>query len=555
MAPFAVRPISALTRAFVARFFDNDFTRGSGDLRSSFFWLIAFLAPIGVFMPWMMMFPYQMWVVSGGTELLRHLAMADKVLYVGMGMAASAAIGVMTWSALLIDRRDALILGVMPVGGGTVVGAKLAALAIYIGIVAVGMHAAASVSFGFVLATGGSMTFMARGILAHLVASSLASLFVLFALTAVQAVLVLAAGPRMFARIAPLLQLVVTALVIGGCLALPSISAGIVAAIDGRSPEVAWVLRTPPAWFLGVYEVILGDADRSLRLLALAALTWTTAVVVVTVAVYPLVYRRVMGAAVLDAGAGHRRRARARLARLVSALVQTPSTRGIVEFTLAAFDRGDRHRFLLSMGAGIVLALIAPGALTLLRASSIPTSPSISVLSVPLVAILVMLVVVRIAGALPVQANAGWLFAAAGVPDERGRAALRHVMYAIAVLPPVAAGLTMIWPLWGGALAMTHAIVCLGAAALLAEGLLWRYSGVPATRAWQIEGAGLRKWWPLYLAGFALFTRGVPRVTLALSSSLSGLVGLAAVVAVLVTVIGRTGRPGAVEALSEDAVP
>ena len=145
MAPFAVRPISALTRAFVARFFDNDFTRGAGDLRSSFFWLIAFLAPIGVFMPWMMAFQYQMWAFRGGTELLRHLAMADKVLYVGLGMAASAAIGVITWSALLIDRRDALVLGVMPVRGGTIVGAKLAALAIYLGIVAVGMHAAASV--------------------------------------------------------------------------------------------------------------------------------------------------------------------------------------------------------------------------------------------------------------------------------------------------------------------------------------------------------------------------------------------------------------------------
>jgi hypothetical protein len=42
----------ALIRLFVARFFENDFTGGGGDLRSSFFWLIAFLAPIGLLLPW-----------------------------------------------------------------------------------------------------------------------------------------------------------------------------------------------------------------------------------------------------------------------------------------------------------------------------------------------------------------------------------------------------------------------------------------------------------------------------------------------------------------------
>ena len=35
----------------LARFFDNEITAGSGDLRSSFFWLMAFLAPIGILIP------------------------------------------------------------------------------------------------------------------------------------------------------------------------------------------------------------------------------------------------------------------------------------------------------------------------------------------------------------------------------------------------------------------------------------------------------------------------------------------------------------------------
>ena len=50
-APQERRQVGALARAFLARFFDNDLTAGSTDLKHSFLWLIAAAAMPGLAMP------------------------------------------------------------------------------------------------------------------------------------------------------------------------------------------------------------------------------------------------------------------------------------------------------------------------------------------------------------------------------------------------------------------------------------------------------------------------------------------------------------------------
>ena len=266
---------SALLRSFIARFFDNEITTGTNDLKASFFWLIAFLAPLGILLPWFMMFDYSFVFAQGGAELLRRLSMADKTLYVGLGMVAAGGLGVVTWNSLILDRRDALVLGVLPVHGPTIVAAKLAALGAYVGIVTAGMHAGGSVSFGLILSEGMPLSFAARGIVAHFVASCLASMFMLFAITAVQGVVLTLTGPRVFSRVSPALQLAVTALLLGTFLSLPAISAAVVSGSTGDS----WLVLTPPVWFLGVYEWVLGTSNPALLRLTAIAFIGTAAVV------------------------------------------------------------------------------------------------------------------------------------------------------------------------------------------------------------------------------------------------------------------------------------
>ena len=58
------------------------------------------------------------------------------------------------------------------------------------------------------------MPFALRGIVAHFVASSLGSAFVLFGVCAIQGVLLATIGPRIFARVSPIVQLLLAVIVL-----------------------------------------------------------------------------------------------------------------------------------------------------------------------------------------------------------------------------------------------------------------------------------------------------------------------------------------------------
>jgi hypothetical protein len=293
------RPIGALSRAFLARFFENEITSGTNDLKDSFVWLIAFLAVPGFFMPVAMGWSWHFVVVLQGLEGLRTLARVDKTFYVGLGMIATALISAVVWNSLLIDRRDALVLGVLPVRPATIVRAKLAALAAYVSIVVVSMHALASVSFGMFLATDKTLTFAARGIVAHLVASCLAGAFTLLLVASLQGGVLALLGPRVFQRVSPSLQIGLVALILLALFWLPNISLAVNDTLAGQGAHVEpWILRTPPLWFLGVYEWMLGTRDPALRHLALAGVGAVGVTGILTAVLYPLAYRRVMDEAV-----------------------------------------------------------------------------------------------------------------------------------------------------------------------------------------------------------------------------------------------------------------
>ena len=82
----------ALTRAFLARFFENEITSGTDDLKTSFFWLLSFLAVPGLFMPMTMAHTWHFVVLLQGTDALRELTRGDKAFYLGFAMVATAAV-------------------------------------------------------------------------------------------------------------------------------------------------------------------------------------------------------------------------------------------------------------------------------------------------------------------------------------------------------------------------------------------------------------------------------------------------------------------------------
>lgn len=494
----------ALARAFLLRFFDNEITSGTNDLKSSFFNLIAFLATPGILYPVAMSMSWALIVKIRGVDVFRMFSWHDKAVYLGLSMVATGLVAAVVWSSLLVDRRDGLVLGVLPVRSRVIVQAKLLAVAAYVGLIAIGMHVAGSIPFGFLLASGNTLGFALRGMFAHFVAATAASLFVFATVVAIQGVWLAALGPRVFARASAWLQLALVAVVLLGLLFMPDITDRTVSTIIVTPRAQPWILSTPPLWFLGLYEVLLGTNHPTLLMLGRTALLALAVAVSVAALSYPLAYRRVMRDAVEHPGGIGRVGVLTAPARwLTAVLARNGATRATLQFFLSTLGRVERHRFTLALAGGAVLAWSLP---TLVQWRELVDSQKI----LPLLALLLstmtfLLVGLRVASALPSDLRAGWIFEAANLPRGRVRAGARRVLLALGVVPVVVVAVVVYWRLFGVELAIKHGLVCLVGGLLVTEYLLRKADGMPCDQPWRPEAANLRVWFAAYFMAFILF--------------------------------------------------
>jgi hypothetical protein len=527
----------ALTHSFLARFFENEITSGTDDLKSSFFWLLAFLMAPGIFMPVMRMFEWDLTALFQGYEVLQVLSRGDKAFYLGFTMVATALVGAIAWSSLLMDRRDGLILGAMPVRPAVVVQAKLAALGAYILLIALGMHTLAAVAFGTLLGSHAPFMFMLRSVAAHFVVPCAATALVVLAIAAAQGVSLAIAGPRAFARVSALLQLGLVGTIVLGLLALPVLNISVVDTLQGTGRNVRpWVLQLPPVWFLGAYEWILGARDPLLMELARKAVLALAAVTALTLVSFPIAYRRLMISAV-ETGAGFGRTGRFASAAdlLARSTARRPQVRAVAQFFLSTLARAERHRFVLATSLGIAAAWGLPSLFALVHGFA--EAPTATVLSLPLAAMTFLLVGLRTAAALPADVKAGWLFDLHGPTRRQTHVALERTMFIAGVLPVATLCAPVYGWLWGTNVAAIHTLVSLATGAALIEMLLWRFEGMPCARLWDPERLKLGRRWALYLAGFMIITAVIPALERRLFDNVAlslvlilGLTGLAALV-------------------------
>jgi hypothetical protein len=516
MAPPFFSQARTLGRAFLLRFFESEITSSPDDLKTTFFWLLAFLAVPGVMIPLSMSFEWGLKAMLAGVEGLRVASRGDKAFYLGFAMVASASLSAITWGSLLIDRRDGLILGALPVRPAVVVTAKFGALATYIGLVSVAMHTLASVFFGFFLASNGTMAFAFRSVLAHFVSSLAASAFVLLAMTAIQGVVLSTLGPRRFARVSPLLQTTVVAVIVAGLLALPLLDMSAVQTLEGHGPRARpWLLSTPPLWFLGLYEAILGTKDATILALAKTSLVATAGALAMTVLAYPLAYRRVMLSVSWDGTSGRRRSLTRMFSdRLVAIIARRSEIRGVAQFIVATLGRSERHRFILAASAGIAITWALPTWSSVL--ADPPPSPTVPLLSLPLSTMLFLMSGVRLAIGVPGDLRASWLFEVNPPTARHARAAIERLMISLVVVPVVLVTAPVFVRLWGANVAALHGALSLSLGVLLTQILLRRLDGVPCARRWEPESVNLGKRWFTYLIGFIVFTNLVPRAEILL---------------------------------------
>ena len=498
---------SALFRAFLARFFENEISDGSKDLTSSFIWIIAMLGTPGILIPAASMMRWRFIELHSGPDVLRSVSLADKSMYLALTMGGMMLLTAVVWQSLLADRRDAIVLGSFPVRVRVIVGSKIAALLAYLAIVAGGTNAVSSVAYSLPLASTFEM--VVRGVPAHFIAAAGAGMFACLAVTALQAVLVAAGGPRLFMRATAPAQLV---LATGGfLLVLMSPAVGGIARAFASGGQPAWAAWLPPVWFLGVYEVVLGGEGAVMRQMALRALAATGLAAGLLTLAYPLAYRRVVRAAMTGSVLSRRRSfAGILLQRGIRYLPVRHATRGTVQFILLTAARVARNKLIVASALGGAVAVSLPFVIRWASATTFLDVPGRSHIAVPFLFVMLGLAGIRMAYNVPAELGAAWIFTTAAHPARTGTIAARIAGLLLGgVVPALVTCPFYLW-IWGPAIGMSMAFTILAFGALMSEIGLRTVDFVPFTRPYNPERSNLQARWPLFLIAGILFLQLFP---------------------------------------------
>src|SRR5262245_21144895 len=215
-----------LAREFFAQFFASESATSDHEVRRAIIGVLAFLLTPAVFVPLQFARFFELAAMRYATRppgfpgLLEPLIRIVATLFVAYATVSVGIIAALAWDRLVFDRRDAMVLGPMPVGGSTIVGAKLAALAALLLMTTTVVSVTTAVPLAIFASGFSGIAATARHLVAHLIATTAAALFVFCALVTVRALLgTLGRGSVTFASI---VQFVMISCVLGVLVLIPA---------------------------------------------------------------------------------------------------------------------------------------------------------------------------------------------------------------------------------------------------------------------------------------------------------------------------------------------
>jgi hypothetical protein len=505
--------LTLLTRHFFRRFLDNDLISPNGDAHVGVSHAIAALLSPSLLVTSMVLFKYALaWRPTWGRIL--NASVADGLLFVSLSMIVLGIAATITWDAFFLDARDRHILASLPVPDRLLSAAKLGALGLFlcVFVAAVNVIPVALVPVLMVEGLRGESSFghFVPLTLAQLVAPGLAGAWTIMAVVALRGVLALVLPGRVFQRVSPLVQGMLILTLLGWTISLsPFIDAASgVVAHGGPARDLS-----PPMWFLGLYEWIIGHPWPEYEALGRTALEAVAATLaIVLVAFFAPRQRRSEHLVAAPSGAfsGVLAALRSLAARVA---VRHPLGRASFAFTLTAMARSTTHRLYLAGAVGAGLAWAATGLLVDFardgRAAFGTVAPSAAALQVQAVLALFLIVAVRYGVLVPAALPANWLFR---VTERRPlgayfagarRAALAVGLLPVAVMVPLSAAA------WGWPAAGYHALVGLLYAVFIVELFFNGLAKVPCTATYVSGSLKLKTRGVYYLVGAGALT-GLP---------------------------------------------
>src|SRR5688572_20937421 len=257
---------------------------------SSLMFLLALVAVPGVMFSGTQIFSWAHLRATGirldDPMIVDSALLRSQAFHIDFVMAVAGIVTMMVWSSLTPDRKDALVLGPLPVTAREQARGRLIALLQFFGLFAVAVAVPTAVAFNFISGGPETIRFLPQLIAGHIVAAGLGAAFVFFLLLDIQLVLSALFGPRAVRFIALPLQLAS----IGAVIAALASAQDFGRALLGQVSE--GMLWHPLAWFAGVYRWIGGDERSIFAALAARGAVAGVGVIGFALMMYPRAYER-----------------------------------------------------------------------------------------------------------------------------------------------------------------------------------------------------------------------------------------------------------------------
>ena len=433
-------------------------------------------------------------------ERLAVAAWGDEEFLISTTIAVAGLFAVVAWNAVLPDRRDAFVLGPLPVRIRTIFAAKVTAMMTGLGVSVLAVNA-------FIGMTFPSFRAGLRAPAAYWLTMAAAALWVFASLLAMQGLAAHLLNYRRFLRVSGMLQMLALFVILSLYFLTPALATPHQLAAPENRRLLAWL---PSFWFLGLFQELHGQADPVFVPLAAQAVRNLSVALAIAAVTYALMYFRHMRRIVEepDIAPADRARPSARLVTLAAErLIAKPLDRAILLFTARTIARNRQQRFLLAAYAGVGFAI----AFTYVKevTSTFELGPLVRVtpqgLTVSLVLLLFAVVGARAVFALPVALRANWIFRLTAVHSPRAYfEAVRKSLLALTAVPLWTVAAIAYLTIWPARAALEHLIVLALAAVLLVDLSLHEFRKIPFACSYLPGKANLKVKFGIY-AGVFIF--------------------------------------------------
>jgi hypothetical protein len=534
-----VSQTSLLARALFRRFFETDLIPAGGDAAQTVIAFLTLLAAPGLLLPFRFSLKY-VELAARAPDALPRALITDRLLFVTLTLIALGLVALVIWEGVFPDRRDARVLGALPIPDRVMIRARLMALAGLAGIFLLGTNTVPTLIYGSVLGISGGAATPVHGILAHLITNVAAGTFVFCSLIALQGLLLNLFGRRAAERLSIVLQLLFVVGLLQLAFFFPYLMSMLTTISDLTSHPLLRLV--PSVWFLGLYDVLGGNAQPGAWPLAIAAMAATVVATGSSVFLLSATHGRLMRLALESRDSAGRSSSLTRtISKFFNAyVVRRPIERALYAFTLKTLLRSRTHRMLMALYVGIALALSLSGLIPMLIRFGMPAlaTPGVFVLSIPLMVMFITLAGLRAVFALPIEPRANWVFRLLE-PAERTIAidGVRDAMLVGAVTPIAAVAFVSGASLWGVWPGLVHGVTCFVLGWALSEALLVSLAKLPFTCTYYPGLSRMRTMWPVYLTAFSMFSYSTPLIEMAMMESAIGLSIFVAIIATIVAVL------------------